>query len=62
MQTQGLAANGLGAVADILFVRILGVDKVFAPRGRVALKAVDNVSFDIQAGEFVSITIRPRVW
>jgi NitT/TauT family transport system ATP-binding protein len=55
MQTQGLAANGLGAVADNPFVRILGVDKVFAPRGRVALKAVDNVSFDIQAGEFVSI-------
>jgi NitT/TauT family transport system ATP-binding protein len=55
MQTQGLAANGLGVVADNLFVRILGVDKVFSPRGRVALKAVDNVSFDIQAGEFVSI-------
>jgi NitT/TauT family transport system ATP-binding protein len=55
MQTQGFAAKGLGAVPDDLFVRILGVDKVFSPRGRVALKAVDNVSFDIQAGEFVSI-------
>ena len=55
MQTQGLATNGLGAVADHPFVRIVGVDKVFTPRGRVALKAVDNVSFDIRAGEFVSI-------
>ena len=55
MQIEGLAENGLGAVADNRFVRILGVDKVFAPRGRVALKAVDNVSFDIQVGEFVSI-------
>jgi ABC-type dipeptide/oligopeptide/nickel transport system ATPase component len=26
---------------------------------RVALKAVDNVSFDIAAGEFVSIVGRP---
>lgn len=55
MQTKGLAANGLVAVAENPFVRILGVDKVFTPRGRVALKAVDNVSFDIHAGEFVSI-------
>ena len=37
------------------FVRIVGVEKVFASRGRGALKAVDNVSLDIQSGEFVSI-------
>jgi NitT/TauT family transport system ATP-binding protein len=55
MHAQDLAANGLGAVTDNPFVRILGVDKVFVPRGRAALKAVDNVSFDIRAGEFVSI-------
>jgi NitT/TauT family transport system ATP-binding protein len=55
MQTQGVAAKGLGAEPHDPFVCILGVDKVFSPRGRVALKAVDNVSFDIRAGEFVSI-------
>jgi NitT/TauT family transport system ATP-binding protein len=37
------------------FVRIAGVDKVFPGHGRGALKAVDNVSFDIHAGEFISI-------
>ena len=37
------------------FVRVAGVDKVFARHGRGALKAVDNVSFGIHAGEFISI-------
>jgi NitT/TauT family transport system ATP-binding protein len=37
------------------FVRVAGVDKVFAGHGRGALKAVDNVSFEIHAGEFISI-------
>jgi NitT/TauT family transport system ATP-binding protein len=37
------------------FVRVAGVDKVFARHGRGALKAVDNVSFEIHAGEFISI-------
>jgi NitT/TauT family transport system ATP-binding protein len=37
------------------FVRIAGVDKVFASHGRGALKAVDDVSFDTHAGEFISI-------
>jgi NitT/TauT family transport system ATP-binding protein len=37
------------------FARIQGVEKVFASRNRAALKAVDNVSLDIQPGEFVSI-------
>ena len=55
MQINGLAKNELGAVAETPFVRILSIDKVFSPRGRAALKAVDNVSFDIQTGEFVSI-------
>jgi NitT/TauT family transport system ATP-binding protein len=55
MQSHGHVANELGAVTGNTFLRILGVDKVFAPRGRSALKAVDNVSFDIRTGEFVSI-------
>jgi NitT/TauT family transport system ATP-binding protein len=37
------------------FVRISRVEKTFAGSGRGALKAVDNVSFDIRAGEFISI-------
>lgn len=37
------------------FVRIRGVEKIFAPRGRAPLKAVDNVSVDLRGGEFVSI-------
>ncbi|HZP78822.1 MAG TPA: ABC transporter ATP-binding protein, partial [Pseudolabrys sp.] len=37
------------------FVRVRGVDKVFATKGRAPLKAVDNVSFDIQSGQFISI-------
>jgi NitT/TauT family transport system ATP-binding protein len=36
------------------FVRIKNVDKVYASRGR-DLKAVDDASFDIAPGEFVSI-------
>ena len=41
------------------FVRVAGVDKVFAGHGRGALKAVDNVSFDIHAGEFDSDLFGP---
>ena len=37
------------------FVRVSGVGKVFSPRRRAALKAVDDVSLDIPAGQFVSI-------
>jgi NitT/TauT family transport system ATP-binding protein len=37
------------------FVRIQRVDKVFTSRTRTALKAVEDVSLDIRAGEFVSI-------
>jgi NitT/TauT family transport system ATP-binding protein len=55
MQPHGLAGNELVAGAGDPFVRIRAVDKVFASRTRAALKAVDNVSFDIRAGEFVSI-------
>src|SRR5262249_48609225 len=43
------------AVSAEPFVRINGVDKVFASRTRAALKAVDNVSLNISSGEFVSI-------
>jgi NitT/TauT family transport system ATP-binding protein len=54
-QPQNISTKTARASADDPFVRILGVDKIFAPRGRAALKAVDNVSLDIQAGEFVSL-------
>jgi NitT/TauT family transport system ATP-binding protein len=37
------------------FVRVTNVSKIFSSKNRAALKAVDNVSLDIQAGEFVSI-------
>lgn len=37
------------------FVRISRVEKVFSSRTRSMLKAVDDVSLDIQTGEFVSI-------
>ena len=55
MQTKRAAKLGLGVAASDPFLRIVGVDKVFLSRGRGALKAVDNVSLDIQTGEFVSI-------
>jgi ABC-type oligopeptide transport system ATPase subunit len=38
------------------FVRIVGVEKIFASRyAALRLKALDNISLDIAAGEFVSI-------
>jgi NitT/TauT family transport system ATP-binding protein len=43
------------AAAAEPFVRISRVDKVFASRTRASLKAVDDVSLEIRAGEFVSI-------
>jgi NitT/TauT family transport system ATP-binding protein len=55
MQTARAAKLGLAVAARDPFLRIAGVDKVFSSRGRGALKAVDNVSLDIQVGEFVSI-------
>src|SRR5690606_24870790 len=55
MQTRGFAVIRNEATAGDIFVRVNNVDKVFATRGRAALKAVDNVSFDIRSGEFVSI-------
>lgn len=54
MQTERAARVELATVADP-FLRIADVEKVFMSRGRGALKAVDNVSLDIQPGEFVSI-------
>jgi NitT/TauT family transport system ATP-binding protein len=51
-----LARNARLAVAEAdPFVRIAGVEKIFLSKGRAPLKAVDNVSFDIQAGQFISI-------
>jgi len=49
-----LSPNGATTTVDP-FVRIQSVEKVFASRRRAALKALDNVSLDIGAGEFVSI-------
>jgi NitT/TauT family transport system ATP-binding protein len=50
------AANLECAVAvNEPFLRIVGVEKVFESRTRGALKALDTISLDIQAGEFVSI-------
>lgn len=37
------------------FVHIAGVNKVFLSHTRADLKAVDNVSLDIEPGEFISI-------
>ncbi|HKO73040.1 MAG TPA: ATP-binding cassette domain-containing protein, partial [Bradyrhizobium sp.] len=37
------------------FVRIIGVEKVFAGHGRGALKALDDISFDLRSGEFISV-------
>jgi NitT/TauT family transport system ATP-binding protein len=48
-------ANGRAATAADPFVRVVGVNKVFTSRTRAALRAVDNISLDIQPGEFVSI-------
>ena len=55
MRTTGQARSELAVVGAEPFVRIVGVEKVFSSRTRAALKALDNVSFDIAAGEFVSI-------
>jgi NitT/TauT family transport system ATP-binding protein len=55
MRSQSLAVVKESTTAASAFVRINSVDKVFASRSRAALKAVDNVSFDIGSGEFVSI-------
>src|ERR1041384_2431848 len=55
MRTEGHAKSELAAVVAEPFVHIAGVEKVFASRVRAALKALDNISLDIAAGEFVSI-------
>jgi NitT/TauT family transport system ATP-binding protein len=55
MQTRRAARIELTVAKSDPFVRISGINKVFSTRGRGALKAVDDVSIDIQAGEFVSI-------
>jgi ABC-type sugar transport system ATPase subunit len=55
MQTKRAERLELVTAARERFLRITGVDKVFSSRGRGALKAVDNVSLEIQLGEFVSI-------
>src|SRR6476620_2304909 len=55
MRTTGQARSELAIVGAEPSVRIVGVDKVFSSRTRAALKALDNISLDIAAGEFVSI-------
>ena len=55
MRTEGHANRELAAKVAEPFVRIAGVEKIFASRTRAALKALDNISLDIAAGEFVSI-------
>jgi NitT/TauT family transport system ATP-binding protein len=50
-----LATKETGEAIGESFVRVSAVDKIFTPRGRAQLKAVENISFDIYAGEFVSI-------
>jgi len=59
MPTTGQVRSVLAVVAAQPFVRIVGVEKVFFSRTRAALKALDNISLDIAAGEFVSIVGRP---
>jgi NitT/TauT family transport system ATP-binding protein len=55
MQT-GFARKPRLAVAEAdPFVRVVGIEKVFSSKGRAPLKAVDNVSFDMKSGEFISI-------
>src|SRR5678815_1916384 len=55
MRTTGQARSELAVVGAEPFVRIVGVEKIFASRTRAALKALDNISLDIAAGEFISI-------
>jgi NitT/TauT family transport system ATP-binding protein len=56
VQPAALMDEGRRAGAgDDVFVRILGVDKIFKSRDRGALKALDDVSLSIKPGEFVSI-------
>ena len=55
MRAQGAAKVESTVARAEPFVRIAGITKVFASRDRGALKAVDDVSLDIQPGEFVSI-------
>ena len=55
MRTTGQARSELAVVGAEPFVRIVGVEKVFSSRKRAALKALENISLDIAAGEFVSI-------
>jgi NitT/TauT family transport system ATP-binding protein len=55
MQTKRADMLQVVAATREPFLRIAGVNKVFSSRGRGALKAVDNVSLEIQLGEFVSI-------
>ena len=55
MRTEGHANRELAAKVAEPFVRIAGVEKIFASRTRAALKALDNISLDLAAGEFVSI-------
>jgi NitT/TauT family transport system ATP-binding protein len=55
MRAHALAREvSASALAEPL-VRVHGVDKVFASKTRAALRAVDNVSLAVHAGEFVSI-------
>src|SRR5690242_6252452 len=55
MQTGLARKTQLVAAEDEPFVRIVGVEKIFVSKTRAALKAVDNVSFDVRAGQFISI-------
>jgi NitT/TauT family transport system ATP-binding protein len=55
MQTGLARKTQLAAAENEWFVRVVGVEKVFASKTRAALRAVDNVSFDIRAGQFISI-------
>jgi NitT/TauT family transport system ATP-binding protein len=55
MQTARAAPVRLAIAASEPFLRVASIEKTFASRGRGALKAVDNISLDIQVGQFVSI-------
>ena len=54
MTAEPIVAAEVPATGAQPFVEINNVDKVFAARGR-ELKAVDDVSLDIAAGEFVCV-------
>jgi NitT/TauT family transport system ATP-binding protein len=55
MPTTCVAKLELAVAASEPFLRIVGVQKIFSSRTRGALKSLENISIDIQAGEFVSI-------